>query len=128
MPKRDECETKPVSSELRLLRFFGSLDSSILCRDPRILAKFFNLVCTRFFIFKFFLTGIFCWAIERDRSLFMCKLVMKTNTFEKLPETRQMEILHASAIIFAEKGYFQAGIVEICQTTGISNGALYKYF
>ncbi len=53
---------------------------------------------------------------------------MKTNTFEKLSEKRQIEILDASAKIFAEKGYFQAGIIEICQTTGISNGALYKYF
>ena len=53
---------------------------------------------------------------------------MKTNTFEKLSEKRQIEILDASARIFAEKGYFQAGIAEICRTTGISNGALYKYF
>ena len=53
---------------------------------------------------------------------------MKTNTFKKLSEKRQIEILDASAKIFAEKGYFQAGIIEICQTTGISNGALYKYF
>jgi hypothetical protein len=44
---------------------------------------------------------------------------MKTNTFEKLSEKRQIEILDASAKIFAEKGYFQAGIIEICQTTGI---------
>ena len=53
---------------------------------------------------------------------------MKTNTFKKLSESRQIEILDASAQVFAQKGYFQAGIVEICQKTGISNGALYKYF
>jgi len=53
---------------------------------------------------------------------------LKTSTFEKLPEKRQIEILDASARVFAEKGYFQAGIAEICQAAGISNGALYKYF
>ncbi len=53
---------------------------------------------------------------------------MKTKTFEKLPEQKQLEILDAAAGIFANKGYYQAGINEICQATGISNGALYKYF
>lgn len=53
---------------------------------------------------------------------------MKTTTFEKLPEKRQLEILDASARVFAQKGYYQAGIMEICQAAGISNGALYKYF
>lgn len=53
---------------------------------------------------------------------------MKTNTFEKLPESKQNDILDAAARVFAQKGYFQAGIMEICQEAGISNGALYKYF
>lgn len=53
---------------------------------------------------------------------------MKTATFEKLPESRQIAILDASARVFARKGYFQAGITEICREAGISNGALYKYF
>ncbi len=53
---------------------------------------------------------------------------MRTKTFDKLTETKQIAILDASAHIFAQKGYFQAGINEICQTAGISNGALYKYF
>lgn len=53
---------------------------------------------------------------------------LKTSTFEKLPEDRQIAILDAAARVFAQKGYFQAGIVEICQTAEISNGALYKYF
>ncbi len=53
---------------------------------------------------------------------------MKTNTFDKLPENKQVAILDASARVFAEKGYFQAGIVEICKAAEISNGALYKYF
>lgn len=53
---------------------------------------------------------------------------MKTSTFEKLPKNKKIAILDASARIFAEKGYFQAGIVEICQAADISNGALYKYF
>ncbi len=53
---------------------------------------------------------------------------MRTNTFDKLSEEKQIAILDASAHVFAQKGYFQAGINEICKTTGISNGALYKYF
>lgn len=53
---------------------------------------------------------------------------MKTKTFEKLPEQKQTEILDAAASIFANKGFYQAGINEICRTTKISNGALYKYF
>lgn len=53
---------------------------------------------------------------------------MRTGTFDKLPEDRQNAILDASARVFARKGYFQAGIVEICQAAEISNGALYKYF
>jgi len=51
-----------------------------------------------------------------------------TATFQKLPKQRQDEILAATAAVFAEKGYHQAGIVEICHAAGISNGAMYKYF
>lgn len=50
------------------------------------------------------------------------------NTFEKLSESKQIAILDAAASVFAEKGFFQAGIAEICKKAGISNGALYKYF
>ncbi len=53
---------------------------------------------------------------------------MRTRTFNKLPEKRQHAILDAAARIFSQKGYFQAGISEICQAAEISNGALYKYF
>lgn len=53
---------------------------------------------------------------------------MTTKTFEKLPAERQVAILDASARVFASKGYFQAGIDEICEAAQISNGALYKYF
>ncbi len=53
---------------------------------------------------------------------------MGTNTFSKLPEDRQTEILDAATHVIAQKGFFQAGINEICQAAGISNGALYKYF
>lgn len=53
---------------------------------------------------------------------------MQTKTFEKLPEEKKQTILDASARVFAEKGYFQAGISEICEAAQISNGALYKYF
>lgn len=51
-----------------------------------------------------------------------------TQTFEKLSQKKQVEILDAAAGVFAQKGYFQAGIAEICQAAEISNGALYKYF
>ncbi len=53
---------------------------------------------------------------------------MKTSTFEKLTEDKQIAILDAAAGVFAQKGYFQAGILELCTATGISNGAMYKYF
>ncbi len=53
---------------------------------------------------------------------------MKTKTFLKLPEERQIVILDASASIFAAKGYFQASVAEICEAAEMSNGALYKYF
>jgi AcrR family transcriptional regulator len=45
-----------------------------------------------------------------------------------LTEKSSTEILDASARVFAQIGYFQAGINEICLEAGISNGALYKYF
>ncbi len=51
-----------------------------------------------------------------------------TTTFEKLPKQRQQEILARAARVFAEKGYHQAGIVEICAAADMSNGAMYKYF
>lgn len=53
---------------------------------------------------------------------------MKTSTFSKLSEGKQSAILDAAAGVFARKGYFQAGVNEICQAAQISNGALYKYF
>ncbi len=53
---------------------------------------------------------------------------MTTKTFKKLVEEKQVAILDASARVFARKGYFQAGINEICEAAQISNGALYKYF
>lgn len=49
-------------------------------------------------------------------------------TFKKLPEEKQLVILNAAARIFAEKGYYQANVADICKEAGISNGALYKYF
>lgn len=45
-----------------------------------------------------------------------------------MPENKQIAILDASARVFAKKGYFQAGINEICKAASISNGALCKYF
>lgn len=49
-------------------------------------------------------------------------------TFEKLPQAKQRTVLDAAAKVFARKGYFQAGVAEICNRANISNGALYKYF
>ncbi len=49
-------------------------------------------------------------------------------TFKKLPEKKQKTILYAAAKIFAEKGYYQANVADICKEAGISNGALYNYF
>lgn len=50
------------------------------------------------------------------------------NTFKKLPESRKNQILKAAAEVFAHKGYFQAGVDDLCAKAGISNGAFYKYF
>ncbi|MCP4109061.1 MAG: TetR/AcrR family transcriptional regulator [Desulfobacteraceae bacterium] len=49
-------------------------------------------------------------------------------TFKKLPDNKQSAIFDAAAGIFAQKGYYQANIADICKAAGISNGALYKYF
>jgi TetR/AcrR family transcriptional regulator len=49
-------------------------------------------------------------------------------TFEKLPPEKQHAILNAAAGVFAQKGYYQANVADICKKAGISNGALYKYF
>lgn len=49
-------------------------------------------------------------------------------TFEKLSREKQETILDAAASIFAQKGYYQANVADICKKAGISNGALYKYF
>lgn len=48
--------------------------------------------------------------------------------FAKLNAHRQVEILDASARIFAIDGYDAASIAQICEEAQISNGALYKYF
>lgn len=49
-------------------------------------------------------------------------------TFKKLPEIRQVEILTAAAKVFANNGFYQANVDDICKKAGISNGAFYKYF
>ncbi len=48
--------------------------------------------------------------------------------FEKLSPEKQEAILDAAASVFAQKGYYQANVADICKKAGISNGALYKYF
>lgn len=50
------------------------------------------------------------------------------DTFKKLPEKKQTQILDAAAYIFARKGYDAANVSAICKRARISNGALYKYF
>jgi len=50
------------------------------------------------------------------------------DTFKKLPEKKQTQILDAAAHVFARKGYDAANISDICKRARISNGALYKYF
>jgi AcrR family transcriptional regulator len=49
-------------------------------------------------------------------------------TFRKLPPEKQLFILSAAAKVFAQEGYYQANVADICKQAGISNGALYKYF
>ena len=49
-------------------------------------------------------------------------------TFEKLSPEKQEAILDAAAGVFAQKGYYQANVADICKKAAISNGALYKYF
>ena len=49
-------------------------------------------------------------------------------TFKKLPEKKQTQILNAAARVFARKGYDRANVSDICRKARISNGALYKYF
>ncbi len=50
------------------------------------------------------------------------------DTFKKLPEKKQTQILDAAAHVFAQKGYDAANVSAICKKARISNGALYKYF
>lgn len=47
---------------------------------------------------------------------------------EALHKRRKSEILNAAAKCFAAKGVHQASMQEICDTAGISAGALYRYF
>jgi AcrR family transcriptional regulator len=49
-------------------------------------------------------------------------------TFKKLSTARQHEIIDTTAEVFAENGYHGTSIPSICERTGISVGALYKYF
>lgn len=50
------------------------------------------------------------------------------DAFKKLPKLKQTTILKTATRIFAQQGFYQASIADICQTAGISNGALYVYF
>ena len=50
------------------------------------------------------------------------------NTFRKLKQDRQDDILDAAASVFAEMGFSGSNIPSICKRAGVSTGGLYKYF
>lgn len=43
-------------------------------------------------------------------------------------QARQNEILAAAAALFAERGFHQTGVAELCAALQMSPGALYRYF
>ena len=43
-------------------------------------------------------------------------------------EARRSQILDAAWTCFARKGYHQATMQDICQESGLSPGAIYRYF
>ena len=47
---------------------------------------------------------------------------------EALHERRRREILDGAAVCFAERGVHRSTIQQICETSGVSAGALYRYF
>ncbi len=51
-----------------------------------------------------------------------------TPLFSRLPEAKQRTILNAAAAEFARSGYTAAKVDDIAANSGISVGALYKYF
>ena len=55
-------------------------------------------------------------------------MITMQKAFEKLPPVKQRRIMDSALKTFAENGYEAASISIICKRSGISNGALYKYF
>lgn len=49
-------------------------------------------------------------------------------TFDNLPEEKRRRILDAATKEFAKKGYHDASVSNIASKSGISVGAVYKYF
>lgn len=49
-------------------------------------------------------------------------------TFDNIPEEKRMRILEVATKEFAKKGYHEASISKIAEKSGISVGAVYKYF
>lgn len=47
---------------------------------------------------------------------------------EKIVEARRQQILDASALVFAAKGYHRATIRDIAAQAGIADGTIYNYF
>ena len=47
---------------------------------------------------------------------------------DELHKRRRMQVLRAAADGFARKGIHQTTMQEICEASGISAGALYRYF
>lgn len=51
-----------------------------------------------------------------------------TPLFQKLSKERQSSILDAAISVFAERGYYDANVDNICKKANIANGSLYRYF
>ena len=51
-----------------------------------------------------------------------------TKTRFRSQDTTRAAIIDAAAACFAEKGYAETGVAEICARAGISKGALYYHF
>jgi TetR/AcrR family transcriptional regulator, transcriptional repressor of aconitase len=43
-------------------------------------------------------------------------------------DARRREILSAASTLFAERGFAQTSMADVCAATGLSTGAVYRYF
>lgn len=51
-----------------------------------------------------------------------------TPLFQKLSREKQIKILDATINVFAERGFYDASVVSICEEADIATGSLYRYF